>query len=109
MPHIRFRGLEVETLKNISTSLIDGLTNIIECDRSWFTLEYIESTFIQDGKVSKGYPFVEILWFDRGNAIKDKVAKFVTSLLENGNDYPAITVIFTDLKGQDYFENGEHF
>lgn len=109
MPHIRCRGLEFETVKKISTFLVDGLTNIIECDRSWFTVEFIESTFISDGKISNGYPFIEILWFNRGQDVKDKVAKFTTSLLEKDSNYPAITVIFTDLKGEDYYENAEHF
>ena len=101
--------VEFETVKKISTSLVDGLTNIIECDRSWFTVEFIESTFISDGKISNGYPFIEILWFNRGQDVKDKVAKFTTSLLEKDSNYPAITVIFTDLKGEDYYENAEHF
>ena len=109
MPHIRCRGLEFETVKKISTSLVDGLTKIMECDRSWFTVEFIESTFISDGKISNGYPFIEILWFNRGQDVKDKVAKFTTSLLEKDSNYPAITVIFTDLKGEDYYENAEHF
>ena len=109
MPHIRCRGLEFDTIKKISTPLVDGLTNLIECDRSWFTVEFIESTFISDSKISNGYPFVEILWFNRGQDVKDKVAKFVKKKKKKDSNYPAITVIFTDLKGEDYYENGEHF
>lgn len=109
MPHLRIRGLKIETLNKISTGLFDGLTAIIECDRSWFTLEHIETTFIHDGVLVSGYPFVEILWFDRGKEVKDKVSKFVTSLLEKEGNYQAITIIFTNLKGEDYYENGEHF
>lgn len=109
MPHLRCRGLKLETVNKISTSLVDGLTNIIGCDRSWFTLEYMETTFVNNGVISKGYPFVEILWFDRGQEIKDKVAKFVTNTVEKEGDFQAVTVIFTDLNGKDYYENGEHF
>lgn len=109
MPHIRMRGLKLETVNKISTGLLDGLTTIIECDRSWFTLEHIQTTFVQDGVISKGYPFIEVLWFDRGQKIKDSVAKFITASLEKEDDFPAITVIFTDLLGENYYENGEHF
>ena len=109
MPHIRMRGLKLETVNKISTGLVDGLTSIIECDRSWFTVEYLDTTFVQDGVISKGYPFVEILWFDRGQKTKDLVAKFVTTTLEKEGDFSAITVIFTDLQGQNYYENGENF
>lgn len=109
MPHLRVRGLKIETLNKVSTNLIDGLTAIIECDRSWFTLEYIETTFIKDGVIANGYPFVEFLWFDRGQEVKDKVSKFITSLLEKEGNYTAITIIFTNLEGKDYYENGEHF
>lgn len=109
MPHIRMRGLMPETVNKISTGLIEGLTSIIECDPSWFTLEYLETTFVKDGVTSKGYPFIEILWFDRGQETKDKVAKFITDSVEKEGNFHAITVIFTDLKGENYYENGEHF
>ncbi len=109
MPHIRMRGLKLETVNKISSGLIDGLTSIIECDPSWFTIEYLETTFIEKGVIVKGYPFVEILWFDRGQKIKDEVAKYITNILEKEEDYSAVTVIFTNLEGKDYYENGEHF
>lgn len=109
MPHLRCRALELETVKKISTSLINGLTEIIKCDRSWFTLEHINSIFISDEEVINSYPFIEILWFDRGEKVKKEVADFITNLLKKENDYLSITIIFIDLEKNNYFENGENF
>lgn len=109
MPHMRFRGIEIDLVKKISKDLVDGLTEIVACEREWFTLEHIQSNFIKDGEDNQGHPFVEILWFDRGLDTKTKVSKFITKLISIENNYPTITVIFTNLEGTDYFENGEHF
>lgn len=109
MPHIRCRGLELESLEKISAPLADGLSEIIGCDRSWLTLELIESKFIIDDNGLERYPFVEVLWFDRGPEVKAKAAKLITDLLKEEGDYSTITVLFDNLKGDDYFENGEHF
>ncbi len=109
MPHLRCRALKLEIVKKISTPLINGLTEIIKCDRSWFTLEHINSTFISDEEIINSYPFIEILWFDRGEGIKKEVVNFITNLLKKENDYPSITIVFIDLEKNNYFENGEHF
>ncbi|MGL4980431.1 MAG: DUF1904 family protein, partial [Fusobacteriaceae bacterium] len=42
MPHIKFRGIEKSKILENSKEIVDGLTEIIKCDRTWFTLEHIE-------------------------------------------------------------------
>lgn len=81
MPHLRFRGVKREEVKEISRELVDHLAEIVQCPRDWFTLEYIDTEFIFDGKETDGYPFVEVLWFDRGQEAKNRAGAVVTELI----------------------------
>ncbi len=62
------------------------------------------------GGASSAYPFVEVLWFDRGQDVKTAVAHVIDTALRpfSGEDKD-ITVLFEDLNGNDYYENREHF
>jgi len=109
MPHLRFRGIEKQHVKEISKNLVDKLAKEVECPREWFTLEHIESLFIFDGEENKNkYPFVEVLWFDRGSAVMSNVANLITDMIKSYS-YDCVTVIFTNLTKEHYYENGEHF
>ncbi len=109
MPHIKFRGIPKDKIILNSKEIIDNLTQIIGCDRNWFTLEHIETEYIFDGKIVLGYIFVDIFWFAREKKIQDKVAKFLTIFLKKINNNSDITVIFTPLIGENYYDNGVHF
>lgn len=108
MPHLRIRGMKSHEIKDISKEMVDELQNIIGCPRDYFTLEYIPSIFILDGEESEGYPFVEVLWFDRGQEVQDKVAKAITDRIKK-LEYEDVCVIFFNLAKDKYYENGEHF
>ncbi|MGF7058746.1 DUF1904 domain-containing protein [Brassicibacter mesophilus] len=108
MPQLKFRGVKVEDICTISISLVDQLENILKCPREYFTLEHIPSTFINEGKISNGYPFIEVAWFDRGQEIQDKVAEIITEELKNAG-YSACDIFFTLFKESSYYENGKHF
>ncbi|SBS25676.1 hypothetical protein MAQ5080_00331 [Marinomonas aquimarina] len=110
MPHIRVRGLPLEDLESVSDTLVETLAELTDTPNSHFTLEYQSSIYLVVGGASPAYPFIEILWFDRGAEVKAKVAQaiddLIRPLIDAGQD---ITTLFRDLKGADYFENGEHF
>lgn len=110
MPHIRVRGLPLEDLESVSDTLVETLAELTDTPNSHFTLEYQSSIYLVVGGASPAYPFIEILWFDRGADVKAKVAQaiddLIRPLIDAGQD---ITTLFRDLKGSDYFENGEHF
>lgn len=109
MPHLKFRGIEKKKLIENSKELIDGLTEIIKCDRTWFTIEHLETEYIFDGEVVPGYTFVDVAWFDRGQEIKDIVAKYLTTFCKKLTDNNDTTIIFYVLEGTNYYDNGEHF
>lgn len=109
MPHLRFRAVKKEEIKEISKDLLSALEKEINCPRDWFTLEHIESLFIFDGEYNKNkFPFVEVLWFDRGPLVMKKVADIITDMIKSYS-YEDVTVVFTNLEGEHYYENGEHF
>ena len=54
MPHLKVRGLEKRKLIEKSKEIIDGLTEIIKCDRTWFTIEHVDTEYIFDGKTQHG-------------------------------------------------------
>lgn len=111
MPHLRFRAVEFDVVKVLSAALVDDLQPLMACPREDFTLEHIPASFIFDGEVSDAYPFVEVLWFDRGQVIQDQVANIITlairsALQDNDQD---VAVIFSSLTPSAYYDNGEHY
>lgn len=109
MPHLRCRGMEREELLKLSEPLLDFLVDLIEVPRDHFTLEYINTGFIRDGRSdTMPYPFIEVLWFARGEEKKKEIAKRLTDAFQNLG-YTTVTVYFTDLDPTQYYENGDHF
>lgn len=110
MPHLRFRAVEPQLVQTLSKPLTDELQPHMDSPREDFTFEYIYTTFFQEGEVTPAYPFVEVLWFDRGQQVKDSVARIITSHLRAilGEDVD-VAVVFTPLEGSNYYDNGEHY
>lgn len=108
MPQLKIRGIEEDKIISISKALVDDLQNIIECPRDYITIEIIHSTFISDGKVCNGYPYIEVGWFDRGLDVQDRVAKCITKFVHNMG-YEGVDIIFSVFQKDKYYENGEHF
>lgn len=110
MPHFRFRAVEPQTVQLLSKSLTDELQDLMTSPREDFTFEYIYSTFFHENEVSSAYPFVEILWFDRGQKVQDEVADIVTRQVRDvlGGDAD-VAVVFTELKPEQYYDNAKHY
>ncbi|PSW09349.1 DUF1904 domain-containing protein [Photobacterium sanctipauli] len=111
MPHLRFRAVEFDDVKALSTKLVDDLQPLMACPREDFTLEHISTTFIFDGDVSDAYPFVEVLWFDRGQEVQDQVAQVITEAIRtqaHSADLD-VAVIFNALTPTAYYDNGSHY
>ena len=86
MPHVKIRGIEKNLIVENSKEIIDGLTEIIGCDRTWFTIEHQNTEYIFDGKIVDGYTFVEVYWFARDEKIKKDTADFLTKLIKRINN-----------------------
>ena len=108
MPQIKIRGVETENIRKVSNQLIDDLAQLTQSPKDDFTLEVMNSTFIQNGEIVPGYPFVEVAWFDRGQKLQDLVAQTITRLI-NEAGYPSVDIMFTILEKSRYYENGKHY
>ncbi|MGB3366766.1 MAG: DUF1904 family protein [Acidaminobacteraceae bacterium] len=109
MPHLRFRGLKKEEVMEVSVDLIDKLALAMDSSKAHFTIEYIPSIYILDGKESvTNHVFVEMLWFSRSDKTKQSVANIITDFLSKYN-YENIAVYFIDMEKENYFKNGTHF
>lgn len=108
VPQLTIRGVKAEDVCKISRELIDELEALLECPRSYFTIECANAVFIADGEFTDGYPFVEIAWFDRGQEIQDRAAEIITRYIQDAG-YKNVDIYFKVLLKNNYYENGKHF
>ncbi len=108
MPKIIFKGFSESVVEKISSSLPHNLSVITNIQEDWFTLEYVPVKYYSKGKETKGYPVVNIYWFDRGLELQDKMALEITKAVQN-EGYDMVDVIFNVYERRNYYENGEHF
>ncbi len=108
MPQIRVRGVTTDKACQGSGELLDQLATLLSSPRKDFTLEIVDSSFIDNGQITAGYVFVEVLWFDRGLEKQDATAKYITEYI-HALGYPSVDIWFTQLQPRNYYENGQHF
>lgn len=108
MPALKFKAISGEKICAVSKQLVDELEQLLQCPRNYFSLEAVQSTYINDGKYTEGNPVVEVSWFDRGQEIQDKAAEIITRYVRNSG-CSDVDVIFIKLDKSSYYENGEHF
>lgn len=108
MPHIRFRALQSEHVSTLSKNLVKELASIIKTSEDNFTFELVQTQFFIQGQATSGYPFVEVLWFERTPEIQQQVANLITENIKKLIDTD-VAVVFQPLLQKNYFENGQHF
>lgn len=109
MPQLKFRGIKEDSILTLSTPLVDRLQEVLACPRDYFTIEVMNSTFVSQGKITDGYPLVEVAWFDRGQEVQDIVAKIITNNIRENLNIESMDLAFTVFEKEKYYENGEHF
>lgn len=109
MPHLKIRGIEKKLIIENSKEIVDKLTDIVGCERSWFTIEHQETEYIFDGKLIEGYIFVEVYWFPREEKVKKKLADYLTKIMKRISGNKDCCIIFFELSGDNYCDNGEFF
>lgn len=104
MPHLRFRGCDEALLERLTPALVSRLAGEIMCEPDWITVECVATRYLTTPPVA----FVEILWFDRGAAVKDRVAAALAEAFSaHGVSVP--TIRFVPIHPGDYYEDGRHF
>ncbi len=110
MPHFRFHAMTAPQVSQLSHSLLEVLPELFNSPKEDFTFECVASQFFFEGKPVDAYPFIELMWFDRGQDIQDKAAEIITQqcLLSVSNSAD-IAVIFKNLTPSAYYDNGKHY
>lgn len=109
MPHIRVRGMTSAHVKEFSENLGEELAPIVGTSADNFTVEHIPSLYFSNGRPDEGYPFIEVLWFDRTEDVKQKTAEHITARIKTIAATADVAVIFIHIDKTNYFENGKHF
>lgn len=108
MPQLIFKGVEQARVQAISKALVDELQQLVDCPRDYFTLEVPQTAHVFDGEYVAVSPLIQVNWFDRGQAVQDRVAQAITRHLQQAG-CSQVDVFFVPLAAAQYYENGVHY
>ena len=108
MPQLSFHGVDIEKVQAISSALVATLADAMDTTEDNFILEVNPSVQVQAGAIVTPYPFVEVRWFTRGQAIQDASAQVITHALQQ-QGYAEVEVFFLPLSEAAYYYQGKHF
>lgn len=106
MPQLRFHGVTPARLAPVSRTLIDQLSEATATARDEFTLECITTQYVFDGQVVDAFPFVEVLWFERGQTVRDLCAQAIAQAMSEAG-YPEAESFFIALEPSGYYIDGK--
>ncbi|TJY42184.1 DUF1904 family protein [Cohnella pontilimi] len=106
MPHLLIRGLSVEQVRQISSPLVNELSELCGCPSDHFVLECLHTTAVFDGEIAASYPFVEVAWFERGSEVRGRFAKIVDRHVR-ALGVPEAEIAFRTYREDAYYINGE--
>jgi hypothetical protein len=78
MPQLTVRGIDAVKLAAVSGPLVEELAKVCECGPDNFTIDCLAVISVYGGLPVDTYPFIEVAWFERGGAIRDRFAEVVT-------------------------------
>ncbi len=116
MPNIKFSNMDTLSVRKLSAAIGGELAKAIGCPAG--VIAFIacapEGSAYCCGEAADDTVFVNIEWFDRGQEVKDAVAKIITDAVLNGEKwgifgFNTVNVAYIDSRKSDYYINGEHF
>jgi len=108
VPQLNVKGISAESMRTISTALIDDLASICECGTDNFTIDCLHVTSVFGGKTVPTFPFIEVAWFERGQATRDRVATAITEHVQSLG-VSEVEVAFVVYREDSYYANGKRF
>jgi hypothetical protein len=106
MPQLSVRGIPADQMSKISQSLVEELASICACGTDNFTIDCIQSVSVFDGQRVETYPFIEVAWFERGDAVRDLVGQAVTRHV-HALGVAEVEVAFKVYREDGYYVNGK--
>ncbi|MFS0727448.1 DUF1904 family protein [Paenibacillus sp. 1P07SE] len=106
MPHLVIRGVAAELLQETAPRLVRRLAELCQCGEDNFTVHVLHTTAVWGGTPSEPpFAFVEVGWFERGSAVRDRFAGLITDCLQSLG-IPEVEVVFVAYREEDYYING---
>lgn len=106
MPHLLFRGIAPEQLREAAQPLAEELAVICECGTDNFTMDCLHTTSVFGGTGDRSFPFVEVAWFERGSEARGQFAAAVTAQLAKLG-LTEIEVAFRTYREDSYYIDGQ--
>lgn len=105
MPQLTFRGFTPSQVAQASLHLAPRLAAVLNCPEDYFTFDCLQVQSFSEGESVPTYPFIEVLWFDRGKTVRDEAAMVINLvLLELG--VPELEMCFKAVPKAAYYGNG---
>lgn len=106
MPQLTVRGIDPASMALVSTALVAELAAICECGTDNFTIDCLHMSSVFGGGAVPTYPFIEVAWFERGQAVRDRFAEAVSRRVRDAGA-AEVEVAFKVYREEDYYVNGE--
>lgn len=103
MPQLIFKGVRRNDVQQLSETLVKPLATIANAPESYFTFEYIETSYFFGGHPVQMYPLIEIIQYDRGEQVEKDMAQCVGDQVK-ALGYDTVEVYFTSVGDKRYFE-----
>jgi len=105
LPQLTVRGIEPSSMAVISKPLVADMAAIFECDTNKFTIDCLPVTSVYGGEAVPVYPFIEVAWFERGTAVRDRLALALTRHVQSLG-VPELEIAFRVYTEEAYYING---
>jgi len=108
MPQLTFRGFAPPLIEEVAPHLAAKLADVLDCPEDYFTFDCISVLSFSGGHSVPTEPFIEILWFDRGQPVQDEAAAVITQIFtEIGIN--ELEICFKAVSPSEYYRNGIHY
>lgn len=108
MPQLTFRGVKENTVAQASCVLPKVLSTIMECPEDYFTFDLLVIRSYAGGKAALTAPFLEILWFERGDLVRDQAAKVIEEEMVSLGVHD-LEICFVSSEQKAYYSGGISF
>ena len=104
MPQIIVKDVSVLRMAKLRfPSSLKPFFRLVECPEDWVTVELCESKFFTKEGLTEQYPIIQIWWYERPQAVQDRVAKELSELfLKEG--FSLVQISFHLFDKKDYYE-----
>lgn len=116
MPQLTIRGIPSEVVSGVSAILVPRLATIIsnfagsstQLSADDFTVDLLETKSFVNGHLVTTFPFIQVGWFKRSQAIQDAVAREIDRSFKSAG-IPQLEIAFITFEKECYYADGEHY